>query len=489
MSNFNSKVVSATKWSAVTEIMAKLVQPISTMILARLLTPDAYGVMASLAMVISFTEIFSEAGFGSYIIQHEFKNAEEKDQASTVAFYTNFVLGLFFWLIIVFIRNPLAGWLGNPNLGMAIAVSCISIPLQAMTVVQKAIFQREFDFKTLFYVRLISILVPFFVTIPLAYFFKNYWALVGGTVAVNLSNAITLFVKSKWKPDYRYYSVNKLKEMLSFTGWVLIDALLIWCTNYIDIFLIARNLSSYYLGLYNTSITVVAQITALITSAVVPILLPAFSRLQDDTSQLQVMILKFEKYLSIVLIPIGAGILLYSDLLVTIMLGKGWIEASGFIGLWGLTGALTIVFCRMGSNLLPAIGKPRLSVVAQLLQLVVVVPTVIISLPYGFHTLYVARAIVRLEGIIVYVILIRILINLPIRKMVMAVVPEVFSTLIMSMVAIMLLKISSSIVWQLISISICVVTYFLVLFAFKEERDVMRNVFVNKILKNRISYK
>ena len=67
----NSKVVSATKWSGITEIIAKLVAPITTMVLARLLTPDAFGVLVTAQMVISFAEIFTDAGFQKYIVQHE----------------------------------------------------------------------------------------------------------------------------------------------------------------------------------------------------------------------------------------------------------------------------------------------------------------------------------------------------------------------------------------------------------------------------------
>ena len=75
--NINNKVVSATKWSAITEIAAKLVSPISTRVLARLLTPEAFGVLVTATMVISFAEIFTDAGFQKYIIQHKFKNDEE----------------------------------------------------------------------------------------------------------------------------------------------------------------------------------------------------------------------------------------------------------------------------------------------------------------------------------------------------------------------------------------------------------------------------
>lgn len=84
--NLNSKVISATKWSGITEIVAKLVAPVTTMVLARLLTPDAFGVLVTVQMVISFAEIFTDAGFQKYIVQHEFVDDNDKYKSTAAAF-------------------------------------------------------------------------------------------------------------------------------------------------------------------------------------------------------------------------------------------------------------------------------------------------------------------------------------------------------------------------------------------------------------------
>lgn len=72
MSNLNKQIKTATKWSAIAEIAAKLITPITSMVLARLLTPEAFGVVTTLTMIITFAEIFTDAGFQKYLIQHEF---------------------------------------------------------------------------------------------------------------------------------------------------------------------------------------------------------------------------------------------------------------------------------------------------------------------------------------------------------------------------------------------------------------------------------
>ena len=76
--NLKNKVVNATKWSTITEIAAKLISPVTNMILARILAPEAFGVVATVTMIISFADMFTDSGFQKYLVQHEFKDENEK---------------------------------------------------------------------------------------------------------------------------------------------------------------------------------------------------------------------------------------------------------------------------------------------------------------------------------------------------------------------------------------------------------------------------
>ena len=127
--NLNIQVKNATKWSAITEIIAKLITPITSMVLARLLTPEAYGIIATLSMIIVFAEIFTDAGFQKYIIQHEFKNEEDKDQSINVAFWSNLILSIFLLVIIALFSKSLMRLVGNPGYEVSLIVACISIQI------------------------------------------------------------------------------------------------------------------------------------------------------------------------------------------------------------------------------------------------------------------------------------------------------------------------------------------------------------------------
>lgn len=471
--NINSQVVTATKWSAMAEIVAKLVSPITTMVLARLLTPEAFGVLVTAQMIISFAEIFTDAGFQKYIVQHEFDNDDDKYKSTSVAFWSNLAMSLTIWFFIAVFSSPIARLVGCDGNGLVITVSCICIPLSAFSSIQMALFKRDFDFRTLFGVRLIGILIPLVITIPLALMTKSYWALIIGMICLNTSNALLLTIKSKWKPRW-YFSLNRFKAMFSFSMWSMLEAVSIWLTSYMDLFIVGTMLSQHYLGLYRTSMSTVAQISSIITAATTPVLFSSLSRLQNDRNGFNDMFFKFQKLVGILVIPLGVGIYLFSDLITEILLGNQWLEASEFIGLWGLTSAVTIVLGHYASEVYRAIGKPKLSVLAQWLHIVVLCPVILIFVNKGFESLCVARALVRLELVMVQLIIMRVAVKMDIGRMFINILPS--SLAACAMMFVLLLSSSSSLGMQLLHIMLCTCIYFMVLMLFPEERHICLNL-------------
>lgn len=469
----SAKVVSAAKWSAMAEIVAKLISPITTMVLARLLAPEAFGVLVTAQMVISFAEIFTDAGFQKYLVQHEFEKEDDKYKSTEVAFWSNLVMSLAIWLFIAAFSSPIARIVGCEGNGLVITVSCICIPLSAFSSIQMALFKRDFDFRTLFGVRLIGILIPLVITIPLAFITRSYWALIIGMICLNFSNALLLTIKSKWKPRW-YFSIDRFKEMFSFSMWSMLEAVSIWLTSYIDLFIVGTMLSQHYLGLYRTSMSTVAQITSIITAATTPVLFSSLSRLQNDREGFNDMFFKFQKLVGILVIPLGVGIYLFRDLITEILLGNQWLEASGFIGLWGLTSAVTIVLGHYASEVYRAIGKPKLSVLAQWLHIVVLIPVIMIFVNKGFESLCAARSLVRLELVVVQLILMRVAVKMDIGRMFLNILPSALAA--GTMMLVLLLPSSSSLGAQFLYIMLCICIYFMVLMLFPEERHICLNL-------------
>lgn len=475
MSNniLNRKVAKATKWSSVTEIAAKLVGPITTMVLARLLTPEAFGVMVTAQMVISFAEIFTDAGFQKYIVQHEFKDDDDKYKSTAVAFWSNLIMSLIIWIGISLFASPIAHLVGCQGKGLVIAISCICIPLSAFSSIQMALFRRDLDFKTLFWVRIIGILIPVVVTIPFAFATRSYWSLIFGMIALNLSNAIILTLKSKWKPCW-FYSIRLFKEMFSFTMWSMLEAISIWLTSYVDIFIVGTMLNQHFLGLYRTSMSTVGQITSIITAATTPVLFSSLSRLQNDRENFNAMFFKFQKLVGILVLPVGVGIFLFSDLITKILLGNQWMEASSFIGLWGLTSAITIVLAHYSSEVYRSIGKPKLSVLAQFLHIIVLWPVIFIFVNDGFDSLCEARSLVRLQLVVVQIFIMAVVVKMNVVKMFTNILPSIIASF--SMMLIWILPKAVSITMQFVYIFICMLIYFSVIMLFREEREICFNL-------------
>lgn len=469
-SGFNVKVFHATKWSSITEIIAKLFSPISTMILARLLTPNAFGVVATITMVVAFAELFTDAGFQKYIIQHEFNTRDNLFESTNVAFLTNLLLSVLLWGIIIIFRNPIATTLGNEKLGPAIAIACVCIPLGAFSSIQLALFKRNFDFKTLFAIRLVSLVVPLLITIPFALIFRNYWALIIGTIVLKLVNAIYSTYRSEWKPKLQY-SFRLLKQMLSFTFWTILESLSIWLSSYIGILIVGLKLNEYYLGLYQTSMTLVVQILSIVTMAVTPVLFSTLSRLQNDETEFNRMFLSFQSVVALIVLPLGVGIFAYRRFLTFLFLGGQWGEAAGFIGLFGLIIAFAVVYSHLCSEVFRAKGKPKLSLLLQFAFLLFFIPSISIAVNYGFKALYIIHSMSQLVLIIVSSVLMSWYFKIGLFDMLKGTSVKIIVAGLMFLLSLLLRQISTSFYWDIFSILVCISFYFGILFSVKSERD------------------
>lgn len=467
--NLGNKVVSATKWSAITEVAARLVSPISTMILARLLTPDAFGVLVTVTMVISFAEIFTDAGFQRYLIQHQFDSEEDLYKSTTVAFWTNLLFSILIWLIIIFFSSNIAHLVGNDGYGLVIAVSCICIPLEAFSSIQMALFKRALDFRTLFMVRAVGLIIPLLVTVPLAFITRSYWSLVIGMIAQNSCNAIILTVKSKWKPKW-FYSFQLFKHMFSFTMWTMVEAITVWLTGYLDIFIVGTMLNTYYMGIYRTSMTTVGALITIVNSTTSPVLFSGLSRLQNDELEFRRLLFKFQKFVGLLIIPLGFGLYFYRDFVTLLFLGDQWVEASYFIGWWGLTSAFSVVFSNYCAEVFRAKGLPKYTVIAQCVHLCFLVPTVLIAVRYSFDVLCLSRSLVRLTIIAINVYLLYRLTKITFMDMLKN-VWRYFLAVIPMFAIYRLLDQYEGFIFQIVGIILSAFIYFAIVSLFKEERE------------------
>lgn len=482
-SNINASVGNATVWSFAAELAAKLIVPVTNMLLARILAPAIFGIIATINMVISFADMLSTAGFQKYLIQHQYENTEELHKGASVAFWTNLSVSMLAWILIAVFRNPLSDVFGNSGYGTALAIAALSLPLTSFSSIQESLFQRKLNYKILFIKRLSVSLLPLIVTVPLALFGLKHWSLIIGNLSGGILKAVLLTYASDWKPNF-FYSFKLLKKMLSFSIWTLFETIALWASYNIDILIISNALGSHYTGLYKNSQSTVTSILTIITGATTSVLFSSLSRCQNDKGKFEDLFFSFQKNVAMFVIPLGVGMFCFSDLVTLLLLGEQWMEASGFIGLWGLCTSLVAVFGTFSREVYRAKGKPKISLLAQLLHLVFVVPICIYSVKQGFDTLVWLRSFASLQIIAVHMIFMKFVFRISPVKMFSSVKEICFSAVLMGILAhILQKKLPVGIVWQFVAIFVCGVVYFGVLLLFPENRKHLISVPQNLLKK------
>ncbi len=457
--SLKKKVGFATRWSTFAEILTKLITPITSMILARLLTPEIYGIVASIAVITSFADVFTDAGFQKYIIQHEFKDEDDLNKSTNVAFWTNLAISIIFWFAIFLFRDGLATLVSCDGLGIVVAIASLSLPLTSFSSIQMARYKRDFEFKKLFYLRIIGAVLPLFVTVPIAYFTRSYWALIIGTLSANLVDAVLLTSMSKWKPRF-FYSFQRLKEMFGECWQILFQALLVWATSYISTFMIGVFLTTYHVGLYKAANNTVCQFFNIIISATSASSFSAWSRLQNDKEGLKSFYLNYIAAIGYLYLPLGIGMFIFRETVTLVFLGNQWLEIATFLGFFSLSKMVTSCFSSTCNNLYIAYGKPKIAILSQILFLGFQIPLIYFSSKAGFTEFCIAYCLNCIPPTIIQLIIVKRVFNINIFNLISKLLPSTISALVMGGVGILLGLISSSIVWNIVAIICCVIVYF-----------------------------
>src|SRR5690606_26913535 len=188
-------------------------------------------------------------------------------------------------------------------------------------------------------------------------------------------------------------------------------------------------------------------------SSMVPVLFSALSRLQDDKIKFNNLYFKFQRLVSVLVFSIGIGVFLYSDLATRLLLGNQWSEASDIIGIWALTRSIMIVFGHFSSEVYRAKGKPKLSFFSQVMHLIVLVPTIVVSGQFGFLALVYARSWIRMQFVLVHLIIMKSVIGIPILSTFKNVFPTLISAVMMGFFGYYLKYISDGVLWSFVSIT------------------------------------
>ena len=319
----NQRIIKARRWSLFAEMVNKLIVPITNMLLARLISPTAFGIVTTATMIFSFGDIFSTGGFPNFIIQKQFNNEDYELKAINIAFTSNLCISFLIWIFIIIFQNQLANLVGINGYNITIVVSCFQLIITAFSSIQIAILKKQLEFQKLFKIRLITSIVPFVISIPLAYLGFSYWSIIISNLLKELVTVIYLHFDSKIKLNI-YFKLSLFTEMFNFCLWSLIESIIIWLCTWIDSIIVGRLFSSYEVGLWKTSASMITGLFGIIKSITIPVLFSSLCALQNNIDQYNYQIHLTRKVIGLIMFPISFGIIFFSDLAVYITLGSQW---------------------------------------------------------------------------------------------------------------------------------------------------------------------
>lgn len=325
--SLKSSVITSLIWKFLERIGTQGVQFVVAIVLARLLSPADFGLIALVTVFVTIANVFVQSGLNTALIQK--KNADNLD-FSTV-FYSCLALAVVLYMGLFFGAPVIARFYNNQiELIPVIRVLGLMLPLGALNSIQEAYVARNMMFKKLFYRSIGAIIPAGIIGVVCAYLGFGIWSLVAQQLSNALLICVIMWFTVKWRPSLSF-SIERWKGLFSF-GWKLLcSALLDTFYRNIRDLVIGKLFTSADLGFYNRGDQFPKIIIANINSSIQSVLLPSLSTVQDDRVRLKSLARRSIKTSSFLILPLMTGLAAVAKPLTLVVLGEKWLPAVPFI--------------------------------------------------------------------------------------------------------------------------------------------------------------
>ena len=469
----NNKVKSATKWSLFSEILAKVIAPLTTIVLARLLSQEVFGIVASLTAITSLADMLADAGFNAYIVQHQFQDDKEKKAVFNICFWSNLSIATLLFLAIIFNNHFFSRLVGAEGYGNVLMIAALVIPMVSISSIEMAIMKRELNFKSLGIIKIISKFIPFVMTIPLALFGLGYWSLIIGSLVGEFVGVVLSVYLGRFIPTFTYEAAY-LKNILSFSVWAYLESILEWLISNIAILTLATIYGIAALGVFKVGINLITQITTSVYSLYANVYKSALSREQYNQEGFRNIFLTFQKYSSMLSIPLGVGAFMYKDLVTELLLGKEWHEASIIIGLYGLMATFSIAFGNFYSDAIRAKGYPKKLVEVDFVYLALIIGLLAIARRIDFYQFCVVFCLLKFVQPMLQSLIGRKVSGISYRELIRNSYPQLVASVVMAAVIAIFGFSVLGIIWGVLSVILSSIIYFSVLYLLSPDKETIK---------------
>lgn len=336
--NIKNKIFSGVVWKFAERILAQGVSFFISVVLARILAPSDYGIVALILIFINIADVFVISGFSTALIQN--KDANKVDFSTN--FYCSFIISFFMYMILFLLAPFIEKFYNMQNLALILRVFSLRIPLSAYSAIQHAYVERNMIFKRYFFSTLFGTVISGVVGIIMAYKGFGVWALISQYFTNTIIDIIILSITVPWHPEC-IFSWKSAKNMMSY-GWKILLADL--SGTFFDQFrslIIGKTYTPSDLAYYNKGNQLPALITTNISSSIMTVLFPAIANISDEKKRVKEMTRKATRIMSFIIFPMLFGLAAISETLIKILFTEKWKEAIPFVQILSVSSAISLI--------------------------------------------------------------------------------------------------------------------------------------------------
>lgn len=349
------KTVKGIVWNGSSNLFNVALNFVITAVLARLISPSDFGLMAIILIVINFAGIIADFGISAAVIQ---KQDISNKQLSSL-FYLNIVIGIILTVLLFFSAFFIAGFFGKTELIHLLQVISFSFILISPGQIFRTYLQKHLEFKTIFKVDTASLIIYGIFSIWFAFHGMGIWSLVYGFIIRQAFNSFLLSIYSSLRLTY-YFNFESIKNLLKFSSFVFADRIFNYFFRNLDNIIVGKFLGVEALGFYSLAYNLMLFPVSNIAQALMPVIFPAFSLVQSNNEKIRYGYLKAVKCISLVTFPLMTLLFLTTTEFISLAYGQKWLPAVPVIQVFCLVGAIQSIGTTVGT-VLYAKGKSNIS--------------------------------------------------------------------------------------------------------------------------------
>lgn len=341
---FRQKVADSLIWSLGSQVGWQGLNFIVSVILARLLSPREFGLMAMVITLTNFAGIFTELGFGAALIRRQ----DVQPEHLSSVFWLNVTSGLLLTLLFIVSAPLIADFYQEPSLVLLTSLISINFFINSLGVVQNALMNKNLEFAMLSRITLAAVSGASAVAILMASLGFGVWSLVVQSVVRSVMVTALLWKLNNWRPSF-VFNWKAIKDMLGFsTNLVGTQALNYWARN-IDNILIGRFLGTVELGVYSRAYTIMLFPIINVSQVISNVLFPSFSLISEDKLRIKQLYLKITRLVALITFPMMLTVFVTAESFVLTVFGSHWAEVIPILQILSLLGITQSIMTLNGS--------------------------------------------------------------------------------------------------------------------------------------------